>query len=705
MIDLRFLGFAEARQPEYKEKKGIGYMLYGDRNDYPNYLVELFNKSAKHNAIIKSKVHYITGNGWTGSDEAQTFIAKVNRMESLDELTRKVSLDVELFGGYYLELIWSATGQLAEVWHCDYTKIRTNKDNTQFWYKDDWKDNKEDFIVYPAFNPSFPTGKQILYVKEYRPDMGIYSLPGYFGALNYIESDIEISKTVLGNAQTGFSASKLITLPNGEPSDDEKRNIEKRFTNRFSGSDGKKFILAFVNDSARKPIVEDLGASDITKEDFAKVDSLIQTNIFSGHQITTPSIFGIAEAGKLGARSEMRDGYEIFKNTYVNAKQMHLEGVFNMLANFRGIQDPALKIMPTEPIGIEFSEAAMIQNMTKDEIREKLNLPILQVDASNDSQKVIDGITGLSPLVANKVLESMTPDEIRALVGLPSTTVPQLDANGNLLPPLEGLSVNEHIKGLKGREWQNMQRIIREFTKGKINREQATAMLKTGYALSDEEITTWLGSEELEFADQDFSLFLEFGEDKNDFNIWKTKQRFSDEEDLQTFADVSQLESNILDQISKQKDVTPEVLAKVLKTDVKTINNVIADLEERGILKSKSTSIGKGIDKNVIIERELTKPLAKIVEDVKPTTTEILIRYSYAWIAGYSNSDIDTSRPFCKTLLAANRFYSRSDIEQMSARLGYSVWDRRGGWWTKPSGKHSESCRHQWQTNVVTRKK
>ena len=657
MIDLRFLGFAEARQPEYKEKKGIGYMLYGDRNDYPNYLVELFNKSAKHNAIIKSKVHYITGNGWTGSDEAQTFIAKVNRMESLNELTRKVSLDVELFGGYYLELIWSATGQLAEVWHCDYTKIRTNKDNTQFWYKDEWKDNKEDFIVYPAFNPSFPTGKQILYVKEYRPDMGIYSLPGYFGALNYIESDIEISKTVLGNAQTGFSASKLITLPNGEPSDDEKRNIEKRFTNRFSGSDGKKFILAFVNDSARKPIVEDLGASDITKEDFAKVDSLIQTNIFSGHQITTPSIFGIAEAGKLGARSEMRDGYEIFKNTYVNSKQMHLEGVFNMLANFRGIQDPALKITPTEPIGFEFTEAILKEIAPKEWLLEKAGIDITKYPT--------------------------------AVAGTPT----------------EQLSVNEHIKSLKGREWQNMQRIIREFTKGKINREQATAMLKTGYALSDEEITTWLGSEDLEFADQDFTLFLEFGEDKNDFNIWKTKQRFSDEDDLQTFADVSQLESNILDQISKQKDVTPEVLAKVLKTDVKTINNVLADLEERGILKSKSTSIGKGIDKNVIIERELSKPLAKIVEDVKPTTTEILIRYSYAWIAGYSNSDIDTSRPFCKTLLAANRFYSRSDIEQISARLGYSVWDRRGGWWTKPSGKHSESCRHQWQTNVVTRKK
>ena len=190
----------------------------------------------------------------------------------------------------------------------------------EFWYKEDWKDNKEEAKVYTAFNPNAESkDRQILYVKEYRPNMGIYSLPTYFGALNYIESDIEISKHVLGNAQTGFSASKLITLPNGEPSDDEKKNIEQRFTKRFSGSDGKKFILSFVTDPQRKPIIDDLGASDITKEDFQKVDELIQTNIFSGHQITTPSIFGIATPGKLGSRSEMRDGYEIFKNTYVNS--------------------------------------------------------------------------------------------------------------------------------------------------------------------------------------------------------------------------------------------------------------------------------------------------------------------------------------------------------------------------------------------------
>ena len=598
-MDLRVLTFAEARQPEFKEKKGEGYIQYGDRNDYPIYLVDLFNKSAKHNAIVKSKVHYITGNGWKGSESAETFIKKVNRMESLDDLTRKVSLDTELFGGYYLEIIWSVTGQLAEVWHLDYTKIRTNKDNTQFWYKEDWSDRNEKQRVYAAFNPSHPEGKQILYVKEYRPNMGIYSLPTYFGALNYIESDIEISKHVLGNAQTGFSASKLITLPNGEPSDEEKRNIEKRFTNRFSGSDGKKFILAFVNDSARKPIVDDLGASDITKEDFGRVDSLIQTNIFSGHQITTPSIFGIAEAGKLGSRSEMRDGYEIFKNTYVNSKQMHLESVFNMLAKYRGVTEPELKIIPTEPIGFEFTENLLKEIAPKEWLLEKAGIDMTKYEAPEDTVPVVQSA---------------------------------------------------------------------------------------------------------QFKD-DFSAFYEFGEAKDSFNVWKQKTRFNDDSEYQMFADVSQLQANVLDLMAKDKRITAEVLAETLDQNVDTINLVISDLIDKGFIEVNEYAIGEGIDENIITEHILTAPLGDILVKVQPTTKELLIRYSYEWKTGFSNKDKKTSRPFCVALLDAGKMYSRSEIEQISARLGYSVWDRAGGWYTVPdTNTHEPSCRHQWVSNIVTRK-
>lgn len=587
--------FAEAKQPEYREKKGEGYIQYGDRNDYPNYLVELFNKSAKHNAIVRNKVHYITGNGWTGT--AEGFIQQPNRSESLDDLTRKVSMDMELFGGAFIEVIWGI-GKVSEIWHCDYTKFRTNKDNTQFWYKEDWKDRNEKYEVYPAFNPKNPQGKQILYLKEYRPNGGVYTLPSYFGALNYIESDIEVSKHVLGNAKTGFSASKLITLPNGEPSPEEQRVVHNKFKNTYTGADGIKYMLAFVNDASRKPIVDDLGQSDLTKEDFGQVDELIQTNIFSGHQVTTPSIFGIAVAGQLGTRTEMRDGYEIFKNTYVNGKQMFLESAFNMLAGYAGYPED-LKIIPTEPIGIEFSEATIANVAPKEWIIEKLGIDM-------------------------------------------SKYQPQPE----------------------------------------VNPEVNTA----------------------QFADQ-FQVFFEFGQDKSEYNIWKTKHLFGD---VELFADVTQLQSNVLDLIAKDKRITPEVIAETLKEDIGAVKRVIDRLEKNGYIKSSEQIQGEGIDSNVIIVRELTEPLADIVKKIKPETTEFLIRYSYEWKKSIPSGQRDTaahpSREFCKYLLQANKFYSRSEIEQMSARLGYSVWDRRGGWWTQPNGQHSPSCRHEWVSNIVTRK-
>jgi DNA-binding MarR family transcriptional regulator len=582
--------FAEAKQPEYREKKKEGYMEYGDRNDYPLYLVELFNKSAKHNAIVRNKVHYICGNGWTGNEQ---FIEKPNRSENLNDLTRKISMDLELFGGAYIEVIWGL-GKVAEMWHIDYTKIRTNKDNTQFWYKENWKDYKEKTeFVYPAFNPKVQEGKQIIYLKEYRPNIGVYSLPVYFGALNYIESDIEVSKHVLGNAKTGFSASKLITLPDGTPSREEQNEIHRKFKNTYTGSDGVKYMLSFVNDASRKPIVDDLGQSDLTKEDFGRVDELIQTNIFSGHQVTTPSIFGIAVAGKLGTRTEMRDGYEIFKNTYVNGKQQFLESFMNTMAGYFGYSEE-MRIIPAEPIGIEFSEATLLQVAPKEWILEKIGIDMSKYQ--------------------------------------PVQTAPELAP--------------------------------------------------------------------VEMADA-YSVFFEFGEDKSEFEVWKQKSYF---EDIELFADVTQLQSDVLDLISKDKRITPEVIADTLKEDIGVVKRIITALEKRGFIKSIETTLGKGIDSNIQIERQLTEPLRDIVEKIKPKTTEFLIRYSYEWKQGFNNSDKSSSREFCKYLLSANKMYSRAEIEQMSARLGYSVWDRRGGWWTMPNGEHSPSCRHQWVSNVVTRK-
>jgi hypothetical protein len=582
MDNFSILTFAEARQPDYKEKKGVGYYEYGHLNDYPEYLLELYKKSAKHQALIKGKINYICGNGWKAGDVyGELFIRNANQVETLEEVTKKIVTDNELFGGFYLQVIWSMNGMISDIYHVDYSKVRTNKDNTEFWIKDNWKDRHEEVKVYPAFNPNFPKGSQILFVKEYRAGISIYPLPSYFGGLNYIESDIEVSKHVLGNAQTGFTPSKLITLPNGEPNPEEKRIIERKFENKFTGSDGKKFLLSFVNDSGRKPIIDDLGASDLTKEDFGHVDELIRTNIYVAHQITTPALFGIAEPGKLGSRQEMRDGYEIFKNTYINYKQRQIEAVINMIGSYRGVKEP-MTLISVEPIGIEFGEQTIAAVAPKEWILEKLGIDMSQ--------------------------------------------------------------------------YQTQQ-------------------------MSDE------------------FIFEEFGEAASNFQVFKKKARFDEYTDYELFATINQTKADILDLISKDKRITPEVIADTLKIDIDVVNRNIEDL-------IKSGSLAQGTEKGVIIH-ELTAPLSELTK-IEPETKSFMIRYSYEWKdivpAGERNTAAHPSREFCKRLMSLDKFYSRSDIEQMSARLGYSVWDRKGGWWTMPSGEHSPSCRHEWKSNIVMRK-
>jgi hypothetical protein len=87
-----------------------------------------------------------------------------------------------------------------------------------------------------------------------------------------------------------------------------------------------------------------------------------------------------------------------------------------------------------------------------------------------------------------------------------------------------------------------------------------------------------------------------------------------------------------------------------------------------------------------------------------PDTGEVinpgfLIRYQYVWKDEVPLEERDTegfeSREFCKYLVNAGKFYTRSDIETMSQKLGYSVWNRCGG----------DGCRHKWESVVVKKNK
>jgi hypothetical protein len=652
------LQFDTAQKPKFEEKKGKGYVEFGAENDYPEYLLSLFNESPKHGAIVKGKSTWIYGKGFEEAGQA-------NGSESWNEILRKCIVDDELYRGYYLQVIWNRLKQVSEIYHLEFHKVRVSKDLTKYYVKNDWKDFREKPRCYDAFNVNNPVGSQIFYYKDYNPSSDCYPLPSYFQGLNMIESDIEVSRHILGNAKQGFSGSKLIQLNNGDPLQEEhKGEVERQLLKKFTGHDGKRVVITFNKSKEHSAEILDLGQSMLTKEDFTNVNNLIQQEIFCSHQITSPILFGIKESGQLGGRNEIRESYEIFNNTYINNRQLILEAIFTKFRNLKGEQGE-FKIQPIEPLKFEFGEAIISANLTQNEIRE---------------------ILGREPLEANQV----TSDGAQAV-----TDTNQLEAPAQM---------NEAIRNLSGRQYQNVMRIVRQFGNGKLTKEQASLMLKNGFNFTDDDVNTFLGIDNSPLTDdeiQKFSTneddrlieeFSKVGEQRDIFEILQSKSA----NEFDYFAEqkgLNQLEANILDLIGKDKKITPEVLASTLKKDVKLIEETLKALVEKKLLKA--TIVKVGIDK--VIEREVTTPPSEL-EGKNPKTTEVLIRYSY------EGPKDDRNRDFCRKLLDLNRFYSRSDIELISERVGYSVWDRRGGWLTLKDGTHREYCRHRWQANFVKRK-
>ena len=356
------LQFDQAQQPRFIEKKSKGYVEFGELNNYPEYLLGLYNESPKHGAIIKGKCNYIYGKGFEVPGSA-------NGKDTWNDVMKKCIKDDELYRGFYLQVIWNRLKQVSEVYHLEFHKVRVSKDLTKFYVKDNWSDFKEKPREYDAFNVNNPVGSQIYYYKEYNPTSDVYPLPSYFQGLNYIESDIEISRHILGNAKKQWVASKLINLNNGDPIGEEnKGEVEKGLLKKFTGDSGSRVVIMFNKSRDNAADILDLGTTMLTKEDFTNVNNLVQQEIFASHQITSPSLFGIKTEGQLGGRNEIRDAYEIFNNTYVQERQAEMEAIFTKFRNLKGEQGD-FNIIPVEPLGFEFGEQIMSQNLSQDEIR------------------------------------------------------------------------------------------------------------------------------------------------------------------------------------------------------------------------------------------------------------------------------------------------------------------------------------------------
>lgn len=671
------LNFSDSKIPVFKESRNKDYIKYGEKNDYPNYLTLLYNKSPKHNAIVNGKAKYIFGNGFTGGDVV------VNRLgDTLNEIGLRCAIDQELYGGWRIECVWDSIGRICEFYHIDFSTLRKGK-NGDFKFKECWDPlDREDEIPIDAFNPSYRRGSQVYEYNEYRPMTKYYPLPSYIGCNNYIETDIEISKYYLSAIRNGMAPSKMIQFYTGEPSDEKKQEVEKRFKSKFAGSENAgKFILVFNTNKEKQVTVDDLSASDLDKQ-FVELNKTVQQEIFSGHLVTSPALFGIKTEGQLGATNELRTAYGIFVNTYAKPKSKTLEREFKYLLSLSKFKvNSELNLI--DPIDWQVPDSMIEKVISQNDARVKLGLK--PVEGGDVTQQ-----TATTPVVA-----------------------PTLDSDK------PSLDVNDNIKNLTTKQHQQLLRLLRQYSKGTLNELQVRTLLRTGLKLTDEEIDNLLGVDKTQSTvkmsfdkhdvDSIINVFDSFGDARDDFEILKSKKvlfssdieaEFDEEiyinEAFATY-DVTETEKQIIELLKKDPLMTPEVIAKTIKQTEKYVETKLDLFVKKGYIQLGSKTVGTDTIVERMVSDTLDLKMPPLVKKLNPS--KISIRYSYEGPRDSKN------RPFCAKLLELNRFYTRADIEKISEKLGYSVFDRRGGFWTEKGTDITHPyCRHNWKSNIVVKK-
>jgi len=329
--------------PIYTERvTRAGYVSYGDDNLYPDYLVSLMNRSAKHNAILKRKSMMIAGNGFNleGIDGiAAQFLANPYNEMNLNEIVFRSAYDLELFGAFALEIIYSKDkSTIAEINYLPVNKVRLAEDGKSVYYSNDWC-NLRKFAPekYPIYNPKNPTSTQILYVKEYRPGNEYYGLPEYISCVNWIELEYEISSFHLNQVKGGFMPSMIINFNNGVPSDDEMKDVIRQLKADYQGAKGETVMFLFADgkDRAAEITPVQLNNSD---ERFIQLNKEITQGILTGHSITNPGLFGVSQEGELGMKNVILESLEIFQSMYIKPKQDIVATCYNKLLKFNGSQ-------------------------------------------------------------------------------------------------------------------------------------------------------------------------------------------------------------------------------------------------------------------------------------------------------------------------------------------------------------------------------
>lgn len=319
--------------PTESDIKTQKFVEFGDNNAYPSYIWDLYSSVATLQSIINGTTDYICG------DEVKSNIDGLSDREA-KQLVYDIAQDLLIYGGTYLQCRRNMLGDICKVDTVDFRNMRTNKDNDQFFYSDDFSNGKSygrcKMHVYPSFNNE-PIS--IYYSKNSKHQT--YPIPVWSSAVIPAEIEKNINLYHLNSLENGFMGQTVVSFNNGMPTDEIRQEIEEAFREKYTGyQNGGRVLVNFAED-----IDHSVDIKQIQTEDFGnKYQSLAersQQQLFVAFR-ATPNLFGLPTQTTGFNSQEYGDSFKLYNKTVVKPLQDKIIGIISDIYG----QENAIEITP-----------------------------------------------------------------------------------------------------------------------------------------------------------------------------------------------------------------------------------------------------------------------------------------------------------------------------------------------------------------------
>lgn len=405
------------------------WIKFGINNDYPQELVRLFqNADGLHAALVRRKTDMIAGMGFIDNPAMAEFIKNSYSKEDLEEIAYKIAFDIVLFGGYYLNVIWSLDRKrIAKIYHVPFEKVRVAKPESEEdcdiegyyisrdWYKPKKEENKPYYIA--AFTPDNEEIKaihpsQLLFTKVYTPGMDYYCLPSYAPITNYLKLSYEVSTFHLKSCQNSYLPGMIVSIPH-VPNPVERERMSAEIKARSGTDQAGQTVVVYGESPDKMPTFTVINpiATDAKFKDLAVQ---LNENIYIGHNANNV-IAGVAVSGKLANTSEVKEQFAMFQKTVITPLQNNIERTLNYLASINGIQGELKFAEYTAVIDDTINNPAVSSGGDSGAVETPVDVEAAAKAALKGS---VGGVQGILAIQAGVVAGTTTYDSALAILDL-----------------------------------------------------------------------------------------------------------------------------------------------------------------------------------------------------------------------------------------------------------------------------------------------